>query len=184
MINTRDLNIQMITTVARRLGNLKDRHRKDIYWLYYQLRSYRNIFIEHVKRPWQRGNAMSVYGNDFNLFIPTPPGWLNDKESQKRIQGIFHLAPKTLQEAPDDYWEKKNLDRVLEITFMHIDEIEEKEDREKVWDVWKVTGGSTQSYDIVGFRLMDFIANSIPTLIDIVSKNPEIINIGKKESVP
>lgn len=165
------------------LSLLKDRHRKDIYWLYYQMRSYRNIFIEHVRRPWQRGNTMTVYGNDFNLFIPTPPGWLDDKETQKHLQGIFHLAPKALQDAPDDYWEKKNLNRVLEVTFMNIDEIEEKENREKVWDVWKVIGGSTPSYDSVGYRLMDFITNSIPTLIDTVLKNPERIDIGKKENI-
>lgn len=158
---------------------LWDKHRKDIYWLYYQLRSYRNIFIEHVRRPWQRGNMMSVYGDDFNLFIPTPPGWLDDEEIQRNLKGIFHLAPKILQDAPDDYWEKKNLRRVLEVTFTHIDDIEEKKDREKVWDVWKIVGGSTPSYDVVGYRLMNFIVNSVPTLIDIISKNPGKIKLGK-----
>jgi len=165
------------------LSLIRDKHKKDIYWLYYQLRSYRNIFIEHVKRPWQRGNTMSVYGSDFNLFIPTPPGWLNEKETHKKLQSIFHLAPKALREAPDDYWEKKNIHRVLEVTFMRIDEIEKKEDREKVWDVWKAVGGSTPSYDVVGFRLMDYAAKSILTLIDIVSKNPQIINLGGNKAV-
>lgn len=158
---------------------LWDKHRKDIYWLYYQLRSYRNIFIEHVRRPWQRGNTMSVYGDDFNLFIPTPPGWLDEEEIQRSLKGIFHLAPKILQNAPDDYWEKRNLQRVLEVTFAHIDDIEEKKDREKVWDVWKVVGGSTPSYDVVGYRLMNFIANSAILLVDIISKNPEKIDLGK-----
>lgn len=59
----------------------------------------------------------------------------------------------------------------MKVTFMRIDEIEKKEDREKVWDVWKAVGGSTPSYDIVGYRLMDYAAKSILTLIDIVSKN-------------
>jgi hypothetical protein len=158
---------------------LWDKHRKDIFWLYYQLRSYRNMFIEHVRRPWQRGNTMSVYGDDFNLFIPTPPGWLDEEEIQRSLKGIFHLAPKILQNAPDDYWEKKNLRRVLEVTFTHIDDIEEKKDREKVWDVWKVVGGSTPSYDVVGYRLMNFMVNSVSSLIDIISKNPGKINIGK-----
>jgi len=161
------------------LSLLWDKHRKDIYWLYYQLRSYRNIFIEHVRRPWQRGNTMSVYGDDFNLFIPTPPGWLDEEEIQRSLKGIFYLAPKILQNAPDDYWEKKNLRRVLEVTFMHIDNIEEKKDREKVWDVWKVVGGSTPSYDVVGYRLMNFVTNSVISLVDIISKNFEKINLGK-----
>ena len=63
---------------------------------------------------------------------------------------------------------------------MNIDQIEEKEDRKKVWNVWKTVGGSTPSYDIVGYRLMDFAMKSISTLIDIVSENPGIINIGSK----
>lgn len=159
-----------------------DKHKKDIYWLYYQLRSYRNIFIEHVRRPWQRGNIMSVYGDDFNLFIPTPPGWLDDMQTKKSLAGIFHLAPKKLRDAPDDYWEKKNLHRVLEVTFMHIDEIEEKKDREKVWDVWKVVGGSTPSYDVIGYRLMNFVATSVSTLMDTISEDPGKINLGKTTS--
>lgn len=165
-----------------RLSPLRDKHSKDIYWLYYQLRSYRNIFIEHVRRPWQRGNTMSVYGTDFNLFIPTPPGWLNEKEIQKSLQSIFRFAPKALQNAPDNYWEKTNLNRVLEVTFMHIDEIEEKTYREKVWSVWKTIGGSTPSYDVVGYRLMEYTVKSVLTLIDIISDNPRIINLGSKES--
>lgn len=161
------------------LSLIRENHRKDIYWLCYQLRAYRNIFIEHVRRPWQRGNTMSVYGDDFNLFIPTPPGWLDGEQIRKRLQAIYHLAPKALRDAPDDYWEKRNLHRVLEITFMHIDQIDKKDDREKVWDVWKDIGGSTPSYDIVGHRLMSFIVNSIPTLMDIITKNPEKINLGR-----
>jgi hypothetical protein len=156
-----------------------NQHRKDIYWLYYQLRSYRNIFIEHVRRPWQRGNTMSTYGDDFNLFIPTPPGWLDDSDIEKRLKDIFHLAPKPLKEAPDDYWEKKNLHRVLEITFMNIDGIEQKADREKIWNVWKEVGGSTPSYDNVAFRLMRFVSSSVITMIDIIAKSPENINLGK-----
>lgn len=161
------------------LSLLWGRHRKDIYWLYYQPCSYRNIFIEHVRRPWQRGNTMSVYGDDFNLFIPTPPGWLDDKQIQQSIKDIYYLAPKALKDMPDDYWEEKKLRRVLELTFNQIDRIEEKAGREKAWDVWKVVGGSTPSYDVVGYRLIDFVNSSIATMIEIISANPKKINLGK-----
>jgi len=157
---------------------IKKQHSKDIYWLYYQLRSYRNVFIEHVKRPWQRGNTMSVYGDDFNLFIPTPPGWIDDKQTEEQLKSIYPLAPKILKDMPDDYWEKKSLRRVLEVTFFHIDGIEKKEDREKVWDVWKNIGGSTPSYDVIASRLINFILSSTITITDIIKVNPKAINLG------
>jgi hypothetical protein len=161
------------------LVNMWNSHRKDVYWLYYQLRLYRNIFIEHVTRPWQRGNTMSVYGDDFNLFVPTPPGWLNGVEIEKRLKEIFPLAPKVLREAPNDYWERKNLHRVLEVTYMNIDQIENQADREKVWNVWKEVGGSSPSYDIIAFRLINFINSSVDTMISIISDAPDQINLGK-----
>ena len=159
-----------------------NKHRQEIFWLYYQLRSYRNVFIEHVKQPWQRGNTMSVYGDDFNLFIPTPPGWLDDKLTQVRLKSIAHLAPQKLKDMPDDYWEKKDPKRVLEVTFFYIDGIESKQDREKVWDVWKVLGGSTPSYDMIASRLINFIFSSTSTVIDIISANPKKIKLGKGNS--
>lgn len=164
------------------LLDIWNKHRKDIYWLYYQLRSYRNIFIEHVRRPWQRGSTASVYGDDFNLFMPTPPGWLDENIINQRLKGVFHLAPRALKEAPDDYWEKRNLHRALEVIFMNIDSVENHKDREKVWDVWKDVGGSTPSYDIVALRLMSFVASSVITMIDIVSEAPQDINLGKGDS--
>lgn len=127
---------------------------------------------------------MFVYGDDFNLFIPTPPGWLDDKQIQNDIKAIYHLMPKALKNMPDNYWEKKNLRRVLEVTFNRIDGIEKKADREKVWDVWKVVGGSTPSYDVVGYRLMNFTNNSIATIIEIISANPKKINLGKSTNNP
>lgn len=160
------------------LNAVWDKHHPDIYWLYYQIRSYRNIFIEHVRRPWQRGNTMSVYGDDFNLFIPTPPGWLDDKDVAKQIKSIGYLAPEELKRMPDDYWEKKSLKRTLELTFNSIDRIPKKIDREKVWDIWKEVGGSTPSYDVIASRLVRFMHDSPNTVIDIISANPDLINLG------
>lgn len=48
-------------------------------WLHYQVGFYRNRFVADANRPWQRGTTSSVIGDDFNLFIPTPPGWEDDK---------------------------------------------------------------------------------------------------------
>ncbi len=168
---------------AGALKPLWDRHRGGILWLYYQLRFYRNIFVEHLRRPWQRGTTMTVYGEDFNLFIPTPPGWEDEAAIQQALETIRPYAPKALREAPDDYWEKRKLRRLLEVTFMHIDEIPEQEGRDKVWEVWSRVGGSTPSYEVVGYRLARFLKESIPTMTEIVSANPERINLGRARHV-
>ena len=43
-----------------------------------------------------------------------------------------------------------------------------KSDIEKVWDVWKDVGGSTLSYDKIGYRLIRFISESTDTMIEII----------------
>jgi hypothetical protein len=48
-------------------------------WIHSYLRVYRNTFVVHANRPWQRGNNRGLYGEDFQLHTPTPPGWLDDK---------------------------------------------------------------------------------------------------------
>lgn len=164
------------------LKPLWGRQYRDILWLYYQLRFFRNIFVEHLKRPWQRGSTMSVFGEDFNLLIPTPPGWEDEGAIQAELQSISQYAPKWLKDAPDDYWEKRNPRRVLEITFMHIDEIPEQTARDRVWKVWSRVGGSTPSYEIVAHRLARLIEGSIPTLIGIASAHPNSINLGRQAS--
>jgi hypothetical protein len=160
------------------LKPLWDHHKPDILWLYYQLKFYRNIFVEHLNRPWQRGTTMSVYGEDFNLFIPTPPGWVDEAAMQRELEAIRHYAPRRLREAPDDYWEKKNLRRLLEVTFMQIDEIPDQAGRDKVWEVWSKVGGSTPSYEVIAYRLTRFLKESIPTMMGIVSSHPERVNLA------
>lgn len=150
------------------LKEIWDKHRKDIFWLYYQVKGFRNYFIEHIKRPWQKGTTMPVYGDEFNLFIPTPPGYITEDEKKKKLLSVRRFMPAVLKAMPDDYWEKQNLHRTLEITFYRIDEIEKKEDRERVWNVWKDVGGSTLSYDKIGFRLIQFVQKSTDTLIEII----------------
>ena len=76
------------------LAPLWEAVKDDALWLYYQLRFYRNRFIVHANRPWQRGTTRTVYGNDFNLFTPTPPGWLNDEALDVEIFSLMSLVPR------------------------------------------------------------------------------------------
>ncbi len=166
-------------------GELSDfwkEHKKDIIWLNFHLRFFRNVFIEHLRKPWQRGNTMGSYTDDFNLHIPAPVGYVDPKEEKRILEEIYPLSPQRLRDMPDDYWEKKNLRRVLEVTLNYIDEIENQADREKVWNAWHKLGGSTPSYDVIGSRLFNYIFKSLDTMIAFVDKYPKIIKFGKFES--
>jgi hypothetical protein len=159
--------------------SILDKHHQDVFWLYYQLKAYRNEFIEHVKRPWQKGTTMSVIGDDFNLFIPTPPGYFSEEEIEEKLRSVRYLMPKALKDMPDDYWEKVNLRRTLEVTFHRIDEIKRKEDRDKVWKVWGEIGGATPSYDKIAARLASFLYASTDTLMEIIEKDLKGVNFGE-----
>lgn len=154
-------------------------HRKDIIWLNFHLRGYRNVFVEHMRKPWQRGITMETYGDDFRFHIPSPVGYIKDKEKKKLLQEVYKLAPQRLKDMPDDYWEKKNLHRALEITLYYIDELEKQSDRDYVWKVWHKLGGSAPSYDRVGFRLLNYVFTSLDTISKFIDKHPKLVKYGE-----
>jgi hypothetical protein len=172
-------------SVDPKLRLFHERHFKDAIWLYYQLRFYRNNFIEHVSRPWQRGSTMSTYGSDFKFFIPTPPGWIPKEKQEEMFATIQHLTPDWINQLPPDHWQGKPR-ATLEAMLKHIDDVPRPADREKIWDVWKEIGGSTISFDVLGNRLVKFILESTQILFEEMKNNPKNINLGPspyKESI-
>lgn len=141
--------------------------KRDIIWLHYQLRFYRNEFIEHLTKPWQRGFTHSISSDEFNFFIVVPAGYYPDGYLVNRVTGIFHLAPAWLKKSPKDYWERERYGRVLEITFMNIDNVRRQKDRERIWLVWKEFGGSTPAYEHLALRLAGFIRGYAETIESI-----------------
>lgn len=162
------------------LAPLWQKQSKEMLWLYYQLRLYRNRFVVHANRPWQRGTTRSVYGDDFNLFIPTPPGWVDDQRANEEIRKLLGLAPKWLQNARGDYWEKANPRALIERLFNYIGEIEKKEDRDKVAELFtRVVGGSTPTFQVMGTNLLQFIETGTGILFEIAKSNVAKINLGR-----
>ncbi len=160
------------------LQPLWDNHHKDMIWLLYQIRNYRNIFIEHVRAPWQRSTSIETPGDSFRLESLAPVDWVTRDEIRRAVKKIRYLAPEWAR-SPEIAWYTDNPRQLLEIIFFYIDEIKEKPQREKVWDVWRIVGGWTCSYDMIAFRLMRFMAESMLTMLDIVTKHPEKINVGE-----
>ena len=162
------------------LHDFKTAHLGDALWLLYQVRSYRNAFIEHVERPWQRGSTMGHYQEDFNFFITTPVGCISADEEERLVSGIRRLAPQWVKDLPPDHWQAKPR-AVLEATYREIDQIPRQEDRNKVWEVWQQIGGSTVSFDRLANRLADFLEASTATVGAHVAAHPQNINLGPPE---
>lgn len=172
------LNMLQSNSYKGELSDFWNKHKKDIIWLTFHLRFYRNIFVEHMRKPWQRGTSMASYGDDFNFHIPAPVGFVNSKRRSQVLDEVYKLAPKRLKDMPDDYWEKKNKHRALEVTLYFIDELEKQSDRDKVMQAWSLLGGSTPSYDTIGMRLFGYLYNSCDTILDFIDKYPASINFG------
>jgi hypothetical protein len=155
--------------------------KNDALWLYYQLRFYRNRFIVHADRPWQRGTTRSIYGNDFNLFIPTPPGWLDDEALDAEIKSLMHLAPERIRNARDDYWEKARPGRLIEVLFDMVP-LFEKPDREHISRLFGQKGGSTPDFATVAGRLLRMISEGTEQLTSIAEANLTTIDLGRPHS--
>lgn len=153
--------------------------KEKILWLHYQLRFYRNRFVVHANRPWQRGTTCSVYGEDFNLFTPTPPGWVDDEKLNEEIRNLLYLAPDRIKNAPDDYWEKGRPRALIERIFNNIGNITDKQDREKVAAIYGQVGGSTPTFQIVATRLFELAELEAELLNNIAKTNLHVINLGK-----
>lgn len=155
--------------------------RSDMLWLYYQMRFYRNRFIVHANRPWQRGTTMGVYGDDFNLFTPTPPGWLDDTALDSEIRSLLPLTPERIRNARDDYWEKARPGRIIEVLFDNIAQYD-KPTREKISRLFGRKGGSTPDFKVLGNRLLQTVCSGTEQIIAIASANLATIDLGPPHS--
>lgn len=164
------------------LQEFKDHHLKDVIWLRFHIRMYRNTFIEHIDRPWQRGTTMTLHGDDFKFFIPAAVGWVSESQKSDIITKaqLEKFAPERLKQRPKDYWEWQT-PRLLEVVFNQIDEVERQVDRERIEDAWKLMGGSTVSYLVLAQRLISFLSASIDTIVEQVAADRNSINFGLPE---
>lgn len=149
-------------------------------WLYYQVRFYRNKFVIHSEKPWQRGPFWSVYGEDYCLSIPSPPGWLDEEIIKSEIKEIYHLVPDSIKKLPEGHGSKQPL-FIIEPLFKNICDIQNREDREKVARIFGKVGGSTPSFQIVAEKIFTFIILGTELLIKIACEDIALVNIGKSK---
>lgn len=150
-------------------------------WLYWQLRFYRNRFIIHANRPWQRGTTRSVYGNDFNLHTPTPPGWLSEAEEHdinKEARSYLHLAPPAIRDAPDDWWQKESPRALLEVLFNHIGDVADRDQRERIGYLFGQVGGSLPTFQDLAENLLLLIRDGARSMKELADQLRDQIDLG------
>jgi hypothetical protein len=158
-----------------RLDELWQEHKQDMLWLYYQVRFYRNKFVVHESRPWQRGTTHARFGEDFRLHTPSPPGWLNDDEVDAEIRKLVDIAPSVLQEMIKS-WDPST---ILRQCFYNIGRIEQKEDRERVAKLYSMKGGLTPTFQDLGEVLYRVISDGTNKLNLLATKYIAEIELGE-----
>lgn len=161
------------------LKPLWDSSKSQMLWLNGQIRFYRNRFVIHADRPWQRVNTRSTYGHEYTLFIPSPPGWLNDENITSQIRDLLPLAPQWLQEAEDDYWEKENSRALLTRLLDHIGEIQDKSDRDAILRLVGQYGTTTPTFQVIGKKILEFVKIGSDIVHAIAKENLDQVNLGK-----
>jgi len=174
-----ELVIYLEDNPKNNLQSIWEKHSTIMLWLHYQVRFYRNRFIVHANRPWQRGTTHTSLGEEYNLFTPTPPGWLDDKKLDEDIKKLLPLTPPRIRDAKEDYWEKERAGRIIEVLFEEIGSVTSKIDREKIAELFGKKGGSTPTFQIVAKNLLQFFSESLESLIKIAESNLVNIDLGK-----
>lgn len=171
--------IDSLDEPASRLARVAEAAGRDMIWLFYQLRVVRNTFVVHSDRPWQRGTNRSVGGDSFHFFIPKPVAWPVPDDSLARVAMLRAAAPPRVASqlarveqsrgvAPADV-----LDRMLDA----IDEIEDVSVRDEVYSLFRILGGATATFQIIGERIMRFVRAGTETLAELVEESPEAISL-------
>lgn len=147
------------------LRTLKSTDGGDVHWLFYNLREFRNKFIEHVDRPLQKGSSRRLYYMGFNFFVPAASGALTEQEVVELHAQVAHLQGPFVEKLPPDHWQRKPR-AVLQAMVQHIETIESHTDRQLVLSVWKKIGGESPSYQTLVRRFAKLIVDSSATLAD------------------
>lgn len=173
--------VELISALERSdaglLNDLWPSQKGQMLWLHYHLRFYRNRFVTHANRPWQRGQTLMTFGEDFRLFTPTPPGWLDDAKCDKEILSLIDLAPEYVRNLPDGHRSKEPRALIARL-FDNIGNIRDRANRERVAELYGKVGGETPTFQITAERLISFLGQGTAILVDIVVNHPLNVDLG------
>lgn len=135
-------------------------------WLTFQIRYYRNVFIVHVDRPIQQGFTRSTHCDEFQLFRPVlANAGGNVVQRIARLQGCSEAEV-----------ERPGL--MLQEMFAAVGEREDARERDEIAQLVRACGMSTPSFQQLCVKLLSFLADASPVLIEAAIAEPERVNLG------
>lgn len=149
--------------------------RVDMLWAFHHIRFYRNHFIVHADRPWQRGSTHGLHTDDFRLFTPSPPGWLKQGDLSVTVDDLLSPAPPDLQARLSSL--RTNPRTCLEAMFDTIGEFPSPEARREIEKVYGKVGGQTPTFQVVAGRIYRFIQEGTEILVEIAQTNMSAVRI-------
>ncbi len=148
-------------------------------WLHFWMRTYRNRFVVHATRPWQRGTVWTERADDFALFTPSPPGWVDDAAVATEIGELLAHAPEWLQNADPNYWEKQRPLALLGRVIENIGRIDRQQIRDRVAELANRSGVTTPTFQVVASVLADFLYRATPLVLEAALAAPHEIKLGR-----
>lgn len=162
--------------VSDALANFKETRWEDMLFLRHQLRYYRNHFIVHVRRPWQQGSSMMRYGLAFQLWVPTPVGWLDDAAVDQEIVELLTALAKS-GDVPVSIEDVRKAPRdVLRRVHERIGSVKGTSARKRIELMRQTIGGATPDFSIVAAAVGRFAQYAATTFVDDALKEPQSIN--------
>ena len=153
-------------------------HASRALWLFHHFRFYRNRFVAHVDRPVQRGSTRMTWGKDFRIHVPTPPGWVEDREVADALKTADVLAQRALGARRQSAGGRE----ALEELFRRIGEISDPQSRNQVQELIELVGTTTPSFQELGFELLTFFRSATETLVASIDQHKGGINLGLPRS--
>jgi hypothetical protein len=153
-------------------------------WLWLWMRIYRNKFVVHTNRPWQRGTIADSIGDEFSLHSPSPPGWENDGQLSLELSGLLEFAPDWLRNADPTYWERANPNALLQRVIENIGSVEAQADRDRIANLVARAGVETPTFQVVASVLSDFVSGQLNSLTPPHWRRPRPLSSGGPDPIP
>lgn len=149
----------------------------ELIWLQWHVWVFRNEFVVHADRPWQRGANYGHVSNEFELHIPSPIGWADLAAQSELVASLWGGVQDELGDVRTPFDTPPGV--LIGEMFHRIDEISNREKRNAIGRLFAEMGGMTPTFQIVAGRLLRFVSAGMRVLIPIAMSRASEVELGQ-----
>jgi hypothetical protein len=139
------------------------KQRAQMRWLAFVFGVYRNTFIAHAKRPWQRGTVISR--NTFTLFTPAPVGWVSKEDVATHNLSVANAATQIFADVSPTALAARGPGELLRRGSDQIGLLD-RSGRDMIEEAIKRLGTETPTFQDVAERILRFVIEMTPLMLD------------------